>query len=322
MKRFIIRTFFILLPIWAIPVTYVICDPLRVIWEYDDYTQIPAKNIAYNLYKTMTRNDSLLFNSFIVGSSRSGNWHWREWEKHLDSSACSYHLESSGDGIYNAWERITYVYNNFANVNNMLLIIDHNWLEKDNPLTGIQYRTPWQMRENRDYLAFQKDAFMYYFSMKGFIEHYRLGPENRFVLPFYGDNRGERHFIGREVAITTNPQYFYANLIKPQMRFYPRDSIEQIGDPVITKRGIELLTQIHDLFIQGNTNYKIVISPLFDQIKLNPQDKNILDSIFGSENVHDYSGINKYTSDTLNYYENSHYRPRVATAIMNEIYTP
>lgn len=324
MKRFIIRTFCIVLPFVVIIATYIIGDPLRVIWDYDDYINKPAKNVAYNSYKLMMRYyDSIPFNSFIVGSSRSNCWSWKELEKHLGSNACAFHLNSSGDGVYNALERLTFVYKNVEQVDNILLIIDENWLSKDYPLTDIQFRTPWQMREKKDFLNFQRDAARYFFSIKGFKQHYRLGEKYRFTLPNFRDERNEPHNIGQEWAVECDPEYYYANIAAARdsyYLFYPRDSVEQIGEPVISEKGIELLSQIHELFVNGNTNYKIVVSPLYDQIKLNPTDKSILDSIFGAENVYDYSGINKYTQDSLNYYESSHYRPRVASQIMNEIY--
>ena len=139
----------------------------------------------------------------------------------------------------------------------------------------------------------------------------------------YTDERGESHYIGKEWAIICDPEYYYKNLAKQHIEYYrfkQRDSIEHIDNQILHAEHIELLSQIHELFVDGNTNYKIVVSPLYDQIKLNPTDKSILDSIFGAENVYDYSGINKYTQDSLNYYESSHYRPRVASQIMNEIY--
>jgi hypothetical protein len=63
------------------------------------------------------------------------------------------------------------------------------------------------------------------------------------------------------------------------------------------------------------------VSPLYDQLKLNPQDKEKLDSIFGKHNVFDFSGINEFTKDSLNYYEASHYRPHVAKRLLEIIYT-
>jgi hypothetical protein len=81
-----------------------------------------------------------------------------------------------------------------------------------------------------------------------------------------------------------------------------------------------MLLEIADIFKKNKTNYKLVINPLYDQVKLNQQDLDILIKLFGKENVHDFSGINFITNDYHNYYENPHYRPHIADYIMGEIY--
>ena len=70
----------------------------------------------------------------------------------------------------------------------------------------------------------------------------------------------------------------------------------------------------------NKTNYRIIISPLYNQIKLNNQDLDYLKQLFGKDNVFDFSGINKFTKDYNNYYESSHYRPHIAREIMQLIY--
>ena len=58
----------------------------------------------------------------------------------------------------------------------------------------------------------------------------------------------------------------------------------------------------------------------FDQKKINEKDLLIIEKIFGSKNVYDYSGVNEITLDIHNYYEKSHYRRRVGRKILDEIY--
>ncbi len=81
-----------------------------------------------------------------------------------------------------------------------------------------------------------------------------------------------------------------------------------------------LLRNMKKIFDQQHTQYRIVISPLYDQVKLSSRDVTVLQNIFGSENVFDFSGINTITADMHNYYEGSHYRPHVARQIMDSIY--
>lgn len=319
MKRFILKILLFISPIVALLGIYVCADPLYVIWDYDDYTQTQSPSVSYNSYKMLMQYDSIPFNSFIVGSSRSGFWPWKEWEKHLDYAACAFHLESSGDGVYNALERLRFAYENIEHVDNVLLIVDAEWLSKDYPLTGIQYRTPWQMKNESDFFAFHADAVKFLLSIEGFNATFISPTILNDTLIAYRDTRNENHLPEKERLINTNPEYYYAQLDE-SIKLFPRSKNEKVGNVAISDKGKNILSELHQLFITGNTEYKIVISPLYDQIKLNPQDKEVLDSIFGEENVFDYSGISKYTKDTLNYYEYSHYRPCVTIRILQEIY--
>ena len=87
------------------------------------------------------------------------------------------------------------------------------------------------------------------------------------------------------------------------------------------KEKVNSLKGIRELFDKHHTNYRIVVSPLYDQIKLNPKDYKILCEIFGSQYVYDFSGVNNWTEDYHNYYEPSHYLPSVASEIMKQIYS-
>lgn len=323
MKKFILESIAVISPFIIIISAYIIYDPFRVIWEYDDYIEKGSGNAAYTSYKILTREDSIPFNSFIVGSSRSNNWPWKEWEKYLDSTACAFHLNQNGDGVLRALERIQFVYNHVERVQNILLIVDREWLIQTDHPDNIQFRNPWQMRPKKDYFDFQLAAFKFFFFEEGFKKHFHIGRDYKYVLPFYRDERNEPHSIGKEWAITCDPKFYYENMAfqhKDGYKFMKRDSVEQVDEQIISEECIALLSQIHQLFEEGQTDYKMVVSPMYNQIKLNPIDKAILDSIFGAENVFDYSGINKYTADSLNYYEASHYRPHVATEILEEIY--
>ena len=77
---------------------------------------------------------------------------------------------------------------------------------------------------------------------------------------------------------------------------------------------------MRDILVKNHTNFKIVISPLYDQRKLNPQDLSRLNEIFGPGHIYDFSGKNSFTGDYHNYYETSHYRLPVTDSIISMIY--
>ena len=74
------------------------------------------------------------------------------------------------------------------------------------------------------------------------------------------------------------------------------------------------------IFARQGTSVQIIISPLYNQIRLNPNDLQCLKQLFGSDNVNDFSGPNLWNTDLHNYYEASHYRPHVAVAVMDSVY--
>ncbi|MDP4115874.1 MAG: hypothetical protein Q8903_07050 [Bacteroidota bacterium] len=80
-----------------------------------------------------------------------------------------------------------------------------------------------------------------------------------------------------------------------------------------------MLYDVKRILIKNKSNYRVVISPLYDQIKFSDKDMNILMSVFGDK-LFDFSGKNKFTESMTNYYEASHYRPIVGDSILSIIY--
>jgi len=106
-----------------------------------------------------------------------------------------------------------------------------------------------------------------------------------------------------------------------EKKFYKRPIVQQYApkqaDSIMTNYTLKIAALLH----KHHTNYKIVISPLYDQIKLNQQDLAMLQHIFGTQNVYDYSGINSITADKFNYGADViHYRKKVGNLIYKEIY--
>ena len=91
------------------------------------------------------------------------------------------------------------------------------------------------------------------------------------------------------------------------------------GEPFLWQAQIELLEEISQICQKHNTSVKIIISPDYSQISINPADVEILKRFFGDTNVFDFSGINEYTNDIHNYYEGGHYRPILGTKLLKRL---
>ena len=92
------------------------------------------------------------------------------------------------------------------------------------------------------------------------------------------------------------------------------------GERFLWETQTELLKEIDQICRKHNTSVKIIISPDYNQISINPADVEILKDIFGYENVFDFSGINEYTNDIHNYYERGHYRPILGARLLQKVY--
>ena len=85
--------------------------------------------------------------------------------------------------------------------------------------------------------------------------------------------------------------------------FPERDGTATIAEPAIFHRQRMVLDEIMEVLRRHGTSIRVLISPDYNQKKLHPDDREILQGIFGKENVYDFSGINEFTEDYHNYYD-------------------
>ena len=108
---------------------------------------------------------------------------------------------------------------------------------------------------------------------------------------------------------------------KEKMKNY-RDGKYREAPQVLREKQINLLQEIKWICRKHDTDVKIIISPDYLQVNITPADVKTLKRIFGKRNVFDFTGINEYTEDILNYYEPGHYRPALGKRLMEKIYEP
>ena len=179
----------------------------------------------------------------------------------------------------------------------------------------------WQISKD-SYLKFQLEFFKAYLS-PNFLKYYfryKLTNTKYGFMSFYKIHvdsiTNEITLIHLENELQKNKILYYEKIKEV---FYKRGIEKTDSLKRINKQQIYMLKEIKRILNKHKTNYKIVLSPLYEQIKFNKQDYTILKTIFGTK-LYDFAGKNKYTEKITNYYEYSHYRPLVGDSIMNEIY--
>lgn len=302
---------------------YIIDDPFMLYWSNEHLFEYGQRkqcgNDAYRGIRWMDQyDDTMHYNSFIVGSSRSGFYNIEDWKPYLADDASCFHFSQNGDNLLGSWQRIKYLYNRFDRIDNILLVMDPSFIEDMKPHRGHLFMQPWQVTGRKDFMEFNREHIVAFFSWDYQKRLWGLTNEDTDLHYYYIPEYNELHKDGAEALLDSLPEAYYAclDVIFP----YDRSGIETISEPKILEEQCQALIEIRDLFVSHHTDYRIVISPMYDQVKLNPQDLQFLNETFGEDKVFDFSGINEYTNDVSNYYEKNHYRPKLCKRLLERLY--
>ena len=334
MKSFLLRILVFALPIVALAMLYLAEDPFKVIQEYSNYRPSgQALTVPINPGMVSTsvfeqNQGSADYNAFIFGSSRSMFYQEVDWKKHLPSDARVFHFDASSETIEGILHKLDYVAKSGCEVRNALVIIDANTFESGQLFNEHLFMEDPRLVGYRNLVAFQSAHWMAFLD-RGFLKayaDYRITGQAKPYMsalgvldhrPFVYDSISNELRYDYYEALIASGEYYTEDRIKP---FYERDGKMRFAAPVITAKSEVLLSSIARQFSSMQTKYFIVISPLYNQIKMNASDVVKLKQIFGEQRVYDFSGVNRFTADYSHYYERSHYRPFVAAMVLDSIY--
>ncbi|MGH2665886.1 hypothetical protein [Flavobacterium sp.] len=330
MIKFFKRLFlFVSIPVVFLLGGYIYFDPFNVIYTYDNYDQTPviSSRDYISTEQYLKNKDKYHYNSFILGSSRTIAFKTADWKKYLSNDAIPYKFDASAESISGIGAKLKYMDKQKVEIKNALIILCRDWsfATRKNSVGHLFKKHP--VISGRSWLDFHF----------AFLKAY-LNP--RFLLVFYnykitGEYKDWMVYVIAKDRFAIDPvsnemtEFDLDKRIEKDPRqhvkdlggvFYDRpneakeDSISRIDQDYL-----ETLKEMKSILEKQKTKYKIVAGPLYEQIKWNKKDKDILTKLFG-ENFYDYTGKNKFTNNEENYYENSHYRPVVGAVIFKEIY--
>jgi len=330
MKKFILLLLKFLSPLIIAVVIYIAIDPFKVIWHYDVYYESGKPGPIINKGHATTINflnryQKENYDSYIFGNSRSIVYAVNDWQKHLHDTIKAYHFDAAGESLFGLNKKFTFIDSRNLKIKNALILIDEQLLRQSASHYGHLFIVPPQLQNNDNVLTFHFTMLRAFFSYKflfAYIHFKTTGIPSPYMAqmlysPTNYDPVTNEMYNERFENQIANGTYYTKEV---RSIFYKRDTVQYYYSPRIKDIQKKLLTQIAAILKKQGTHYKIVINPLYDQKKLNRKDIEYLEELFGKNNVYDYSGINVYTNNYQNYYEITHYRPNVASAIMNEIY--
>ena len=336
MKKFIIATLLFLMPFYIPILTYVVFDPFMVVWKYDSFYNMNNKvwiDLDKDYVSTTTFDKQYKeegYNSFIFGSSRSIFYEISDWKKHIGKSSKCYHFDASDESLYGLGKKIKYINDKGLKIENALLIFDYNLLVQDKPRKDHLYAISPQLENKSNAASFHLEflkAFLSFPFLYEYIDYKFSGRAKPYMKTIISKKYDDKH---NEYDLKTNEIRFRAaeELIsegkyytdEKMKEFYKRDSLQTYSDVAIKENSKKMLKEIFEIFNTHGTNYKIIISPKYDQLKINEEDLSYLIKLFGEKNVFNFSGKNNMTDDYKNYYDPNHYRSHIAREVMSIIY--
>jgi hypothetical protein len=340
LKGFIYKSLLLFLPFLGISVYYFYSDPFKILYDYGNYSYANYYDQQpYELNREIISTKMLLknknkyhYNSFILGSCESYVFHAVTWNKYLDTNDAIFHYPAASENILGIANKLKYLDKMQLPIKNCLIVMDNSTFKQTTPRTStIHVSDPSVSGEGK--LKFQIRMFKSFFSnmfciqyidytLTGSIKAYMKN--NLAIVP--GDieiveNTNEYYYTRYEKAIKQDSVKFYRD---SKRKFYLRDTLNPvvIQYPLLHEKELFNLKEIKSIFDKQQTDYYIILSPMYDQVALNESDLKKLIFIFGEKRIFNYSGISKYSKNTTNYYDNFHYKPQVANEIMREIYYP
>jgi hypothetical protein len=328
MKAFIKNLLLFLSPFILWLISYFIFDPFRVLYNYKDYSK---GRITLNLDVVSTETyihhyKKYQYNSFILGSSRAIAYKPKSWEKYLPADASPYVMNAHGESIFGIYTKLKFLDETKEPIRNALIILCHDVsFPKDmHPSSHLFIKDPLITKDS--YLNFHLQFLKAYSNPQFFLSaiYYQLTYNYKNFMQDYIENRtiifdtvtNELNNVEREQEINSDPANYYT---KRSALFYKREGEVTDSAGIISNEQIFMLQEIVRIFKKNNSSYRVVISPLYEQVKFSKRDLQILKNEFG-DNLYDFSGSNKFTNSIRNYYEASHYRPFIGDSIMSLIY--
>ncbi|MGZ3905082.1 MAG: hypothetical protein ACXVC6_15375 [Bacteroidia bacterium] len=308
---------------------YYYFDPFRVLYPYNNYSYLNVStNRDYISTQMFLQNyPKYHYNSFIFGSSRTLAFQPEHWKNYLDKTDSPLMFDASGETCYGIYKKIKFLDSTGIKIKNALVVLCHDasFVKGYGQKGHLFIKDP--RTSGKSKLSFDLAFLSAYYDPQFLLSYYtyKLTSNYKPWMRGYIENRkievdsitNQIIILDQEKEITENPDEYYK---KRNDVFYKRSGAKTDTSTEITEVYTKMLSEIAAIFKKQNTNYAVILSPLYEQINFNPADMKILKDTFG-DNLYDFTGENSFTENIHNYYEKSHYRPVVGDSIMQYIYS-
>lgn len=331
MKKLVRKLFIFLSPILFLIVSYFIEDPFCVLYDYDNHFEHSVGVGSFDYFTTERFLNNIekgeKYDSFIFGSSRSQAFRAVEWREYIDSKNV-FHMYSSSETLYGIHGKIKLLDKLGVPIKNVLIPCDVGMFSVTENRADKRLYVKHPSFTGQSGYDFQKVFFAGYFENFFFVEHlyHRFtgdvlnAKSSMLDLKYmrYNTQTNDVLYDFYDFVIKDDSLNYY-NYREDEFKEYIAESFSEYGDSKIDTTAERMLREIRDVFEKHGTNYKLVLYPIVDKKIGQKKDQDLVNEIFGMDNIYDFS-----TRDTLvkrgNFYEKTHFKPFMARIMLKEIY--
>ena len=309
---------------------YVLTDPYKTLHPFslEYYDDTNRDYLSSELW--LENFPSEHYDSYIFGSSRACGLNSYHWLKYLPKGSRQFLFQGWGETITGMEQKIAYIDRQGLPIRNVLLLIDYPgaFVEKQVQLNVLDIKHPtfagrpkW-MHECILFWWFIQKPSQWARALKQSIH-----PEKPFVCfdPVSNDWDAENRYRDLSAPPQKDSLKNCSDIAKKTFLKENQGKTDKdlsTSEPIINDNLRKRLVHIRNIFEKSGTDYRIIISPgyCYSDPKINPDDLEMINNIFGTENVYDFSGKNCLTEDYNNYSDPGHFGLWVGWHIIEEIY--
>ena len=308
---------------------YFFCDPYKTLRPFS-LTYFDTTNRDYLSSELFLLNyPREEYDSYIFASSRGCGINSYHWKKYLPAGSKQFVFQAWSETLLGIDQKITYIDNHDYCLKNALVLLDVPDVFDENQVRTetISIKDPVISGQPR---WIHQMILLYNFAQKPsqWIRAIRETVHPSLIEPEFDTitNDWIKDNCNKDLSIP--PAKDSLNSMSALTKAVFMNTISEAADtvriskPLISKEQREKLEHIKSVFDKQGTSYKIVIAPGYYQtgVQISPVDLECLQSIFGAENVYDFSGKNALTSDYNNFSDPSHFGLFVGWYIIENIY--
>jgi hypothetical protein len=318
------RGLILLIPFAAIVATFLALDPFHLLREAPSpLVRGALMNDRVFQARWLDRHRGA-YDAFILGSSRSKAFRTDDWSRYLPDAVRPFHMGINDETVYGIARKVQFLDRAGFSLRYVLLSLDARILGRfKNPEPHVFREHPLVSGEaptafyQRFFLAFLDPRFLRAYTQWRATGTAPPGSEAYLWTEKFGyvAETGDHLYTSLEEELAAGEDAYYAR----------RSHVLRRGDPVASNRVIttesrRLLGEMAAVLLRHRAETRVVVTPNFDRAALHPEDRQGLQTVFGRARVWDFSGSNEMTGDVRNYYEERHFRPHVARAMLARVY--